>query len=160
MWNQKPFWTSDLIYFNKMKNFSFSGGWDLPNLSHCSSLPQELLLLRKVLCLGLEPVIRRKCPFVLSSILRKGKESRSVVSDSLQPYGLQPTRLLSPWDFPGKSTGVDYHFLLQGIFPTQGLNPGLPHCRQMLYHLSHQGIEQFCSAKEGILGQSPKRCLS
>ena len=47
--------------------------------------------------------------------------------------------LLHPWDFPGNSTGVDCHFLLQGIFPTQGLNPGLLHCRQMLYHLSHQG---------------------
>ena len=39
----------------------------------------------------------------------------------------------------GKSTGVDCHFLLQGIFPTQGSNPGLPHCRQILYQLSHQG---------------------
>ena len=38
-----------------------------------------------------------------------------------------------------KHTGVDCHFLLQGIFPTQGLNLGLPHCRQTLYHLSHQG---------------------
>ena len=47
--------------------------------------------------------------------------------------------LLHPWDFPGKSTGVGCHFLLQGIFPTQGLNPGLPHCRQTLYRLSHQG---------------------
>ena len=44
-----------------------------------------------------------------------------------------------PWDFPGKSTGVGCHFLLQRIFPTQGLNPGLPHCRQMLYRLSYQG---------------------
>ena len=42
-------------------------------------------------------------------------------------------------DFPGKSTGVGCHFLLQRIFPTLGLNLGLPHCRQMLYHLSHQG---------------------
>ena len=42
-------------------------------------------------------------------------------------------------DFPDKSTGVGCHFLLQGIFPTQGSNPDLPHCRQMLYHLSHQG---------------------
>ena len=42
--------------------------------------------------------------------------------------------------FPGKSTGVGYHFLLQGIFPTQGSNPGLLHCRQTLYCLSHQGI--------------------
>ena len=61
------------------------------------------------------------------------------MSDSLPPYGLQPTRLLHPWDFPGNSPGVDCHFLLQGIFPTQGSNPGHPHCRQTLYHLSHQG---------------------
>ena len=49
------------------------------------------------------------------------------------------TRLFCPWDFLGKSTGVGCHFLLQAIFPTQGLNPGLPPCRQTLYHLSHQG---------------------
>ena len=65
--------------------------------------------------------------------------SRSVVSHSLRPHGLQPTRLLCPWDFPGKSTGVGCHFLLQGIFPTQELNPGLWYCRQTLYCLSHQG---------------------
>ena len=40
------------------------------------------------------------------------------------------TRLLSPWDFLGKSTGVGCHCLLQGIVPIQGLNPGLLHCRQ------------------------------
>ena len=44
-----------------------------------------------------------------------------------------------PWDFPGKSAGMGCHFLLQGIFPTQGSNPGLPYCRQMLYCLSHPG---------------------
>ena len=42
-------------------------------------------------------------------------------------------------DSPDKNTGVGSHALLQGIFPTQGSNPGLPHCRQILYHLSHQG---------------------
>ena len=42
-------------------------------------------------------------------------------------------------DSPGKNTGVGCHALLQGIFMTQGLNPGLPHCRLILYHLSHQG---------------------
>ena len=42
------------------------------------------------------------------------------------------TRLLHSWDSPGKNTGVGCHFLLQGIFPTQGSNPGLLHCRQML----------------------------
>ena len=41
-------------------------------------------------------------------------------------------------DSPGKNTGMGCHTLLQGIFPTQGLNPGFPHCRQILYHLSHQ----------------------
>ena len=57
----------------------------------------------------------------------------SVVSDSLWPYGLQPARLLYPWTSPGKNTGVSCHALLQGIFPTQGLNPCLLHCRKTLF---------------------------
>ena len=67
------------------------------------------------------------------------KWSLSVVSDSLRPHGLWPTRLLGPWDFPGMNTGAGCHFLFQGIFPTQGSNPGLLHCRQTLYCLSYQG---------------------
>ena len=59
------------------------------------------------------------------------------MSDSLQPQ--EPTRLLHPWDFPGKKTGVGCHLLLQGTFLTQGSNLGFLHCRQTLYHLSHQG---------------------
>ena len=47
--------------------------------------------------------------------------------------------------FPGKNTGVDCHFVLQEIFLTQGLNPGLPHCRQTLYCLSHQGCSNYCT---------------
>ena len=54
----------------------------------------------------------------------------------LRPNGLQPARLLCPWDFPGKITGVDCHFLLQGIFPIQESNPG---CRKILYQLSYEG---------------------
>ena len=65
--------------------------------------------------------------------------SHSVVSNSLRPEGLQPARLFCLWDFPDKNTGVGSHFLLQGIFPTQGSNLGLLHCRQILYCLSHQG---------------------
>ena len=61
-------------------------------------------------------------------------ESRSVVSDSLPPRGLY-----SPWNSPGQNTAVGSLFLLQGIFPTQGSNPGLFHCSQILYHLSHKG---------------------
>ena len=61
------------------------------------------------------------------------------MSNSLQLHGRYPARLLCPWDSPGKNTGVGCHFLLQGISPTQVLNLGLPHYRQILYHLSHQG---------------------
>ena len=46
---------------------------------------------------------------------------------------------LCPWNSPGRNTGMGCHFLLHGIFSTQRSNPCLPHCRQMLYHLSHQG---------------------
>ena len=58
----------------------------------------------------------------------------SVVSDSLRPYGLY-----SPWNSSGENTGMGNLSLLQGIFPTQGSNPGLPHWGQILYQLSHQG---------------------
>ena len=58
----------------------------------------------------------------------------SLMCKCLQPYGLY-----SPWNSPGKNTGLSSLSLLQGIFPSQGSNPGLPHCRQILYHLSHKG---------------------
>ena len=57
----------------------------------------------------------------------------------LQPHGLQPTRLLCPWDFPGRNTGVGCHCLLQGTFPTQGWNPGLLHWQADSLPLSRQG---------------------
>ena len=60
-------------------------------------------------------------------------ESHSVVSDSLQTHGLY-----NPWNSPGQNTGVGSLSLLQGIFQTHGSNPGLPHCRQILYQLSHK----------------------
>ena len=57
-----------------------------------------------------------------------------VTSNSLQHYGLY-----SPWNSPGQNTGAGSLSLLQGIFPTQGSNPGLFHCRWILYQLSHKG---------------------
>ena len=54
-------------------------------------------------------------------------------------------------DSPGKNTGVGCHALLRGIFPNQGSNPGLPHCRQILYHLSHQGQPYFTIGTEIIV---------
>ena len=61
-------------------------------------------------------------------------ESHSVTSNSLQPHGLH-----RPWNSPGQNTGVGSLSLLQGIFPTQDLDPGLLHGRHILYQLSHQG---------------------
>ena len=73
-----------------------------------------------------------------ASRIVKVKESESaslsVLSDSSRPHGLH-----SPWNSPGQNPGVHSLSLLQGIFPTQGSNPGLPHCRQIPYQLSHQG---------------------
>ena len=61
-------------------------------------------------------------------------ESHSVRPDILRPHGLY-----SPWNSPGQNTGVGSLSLLQGTFPTQGSHPDLPHCRRILYQLSHQG---------------------
>ena len=83
------------------------------------------------------------CPRPLNSSLWKWESGESVrraaVSDSRWPHRLQPARLLCPWDSPGKHIGASSHSLLQGTFPTQGLNPGLPHCMQILSCLSHHG---------------------
>ena len=61
-------------------------------------------------------------------------ESCSVMSDSLRSHGLY-----SPWNSPGRNTGVGSLSLLQGIFPTQGWNSGLPYCRWTLYQLTYKG---------------------
>ena len=56
----------------------------------------------------------------------------------LGPRGLQPARLLCPWNSPGQNAGVGSHSLLQGIFPAQAWSAGLLHCRRILYQLSHR----------------------
>ena len=66
--------------------------------------------------------------------MKNENESPLVMSSSLGPHGLY-----SSWNSPGQNTGVSSCSLLQGIFPTQVSNPGLPHCRQILYYLTHQG---------------------
>ena len=65
--------------------------------------------------------------------------SVTLVMSLLGPYGLQLARLLCPWSFLGKNTGVGYHALLHGIFLTQGSNLCLLHSRQILFLLSHWG---------------------
>ena len=92
---------------------------------------QFLLLLPGCLLLLLPWV---HCLWNLSWVSQSENESHSVVSDFLWCHGLY-----SPWNSPGQNTGMGSLSLLQGIFPTQGSNPGLPHCRWILDQLSHKG---------------------
>ena len=97
-------------------------------------------------CLEQSPVLRGLCVSETQTCtkslrfggyflkLKSESESHSVVSSSLGLHWLY-----SPWTSPGQNTGVGSLSLLQGIFPTQGLNPGLLHCRQILYQRSHKG---------------------
>ena len=88
------------------------------------------------------PVSSERNCTVEDSVVAK-TESRSVVSDSLRPCGLY-----SSWDSPGQDTGVGSLSLLQGIFPTQGLNPDLQHCRRILSQLSHRGAQDCWSGSD------------
>ena len=72
-------------------------------------------------------------------ILEKRSKMVVIVKVAQSCPSLRPCGPYSPWNSPGQNTGVGSLSLLQGIFPTQGLNPGLPHCRQILYQLSHKG---------------------
>ena len=80
-----------------------------------------------------------------------GKKGKVLVAQS-RPTLCNPmdcaTRLLCPWDCPSKNTGVGCHFLVQGIFPTQGSNPVLLHYGQILNCLSHQEFLSFCLFKD------------
>ena len=129
----------------KKKRYNESDPWDLPKSTN-PALHLHLVI-QIVMSLsqggGLSPgsnlVTLPEGPYFPKSL--PGSQlllllfSHWVVSDSLRPHGLQPTRLLCPWDLRGKNTGVGCHFLLQGIFPTQGLHPSLLLGRRILYHL-------------------------
>ena len=82
------------------------------------------------------------------------KESCSVVSDCLQPRGLN-----SPWTSPDKNTGVGSLSLLQGVFPIQGLSPGVLHCGQILYQLSHKGSPTLGECDTNMQKQSPQQVM-
>ena len=114
-----------------------------------------------------KPLLTVPVTRALRELLRKGITSQRAKQSHERPEGLtfrtvhcislsqiwewlSPVQLfVTPWtvahqapwsrDFPGMNTGVGCHSLLQGIFPTQGLNTGLLHCRQIFYHVSHQG---------------------
>ena len=79
---------------------------------------------------------------IAAQLLASESESCSVTSDSLQPHGLY-----SPWNSLGQDIEVDSLSLLQGIFPTQRQNPGLPHCKKILYQLSHKGSPRILESQ-------------
>ena len=129
---------------------SISGQWGvgLKELDYtCLGSPPKAWIIRSILPLGSD-----SCPFERDStgILAwdnlspmEGSTKSKVKSLSCVWLFVTPWTVAYqapyPWNFPDKSTGVGCHLLFQDIFPTQGLNPGLPHSRQMLYHLSHRG---------------------
>ena len=88
---------------------------------------------------NLEYIYVHVCVCVCVCMLCCAMLSCSVMSNSLWPHGCSPPGSSVHGNSPGKNTGVSCHALLWGIFPTQRLNPGLPHCKQILYCLSHQG---------------------
>lgn len=85
----------------------------------CPTYLLRISFTKIVLCLAL--------PKTLHWLSLSVRKSVAKWCSTLQPHGLQPARLLCPWDFPCKNTGVGFHFLLQEIFPTQGLNLVLLH---------------------------------
>ena len=104
-------WQHEFTKFDLLKR-SFTTKWNkFKNLKTCSF--QEHNIFKST------PISK------LSECLKIKSESRSVMSDSLLPCGLY-----SPWNSLGQNTGAGSLSLLQGIFPTQGSNPGFPHCRR------------------------------
>ena len=99
-------------------------------LSSCRIIQSSVRMLQWGFCSGTEAA---RCTWLLLLLF-----SRSVVSDSLGLHGVQPTRLLCPWDFPGKKSGAGCRCLLQGIFLTQGSNLRLVHWQGDSSALGHQ----------------------
>ena len=96
-------------------------GWDRANVAHrdpASTLPKQ----HRTVAKGMGYRLATSPGSAIYSVVCA---KSSIMSNSLIPYGLQPARPLCPWDSPGKNTGVGCQTLLQGIFPTQGLNLGL-----------------------------------
>ena len=104
-----------------------------------SSWPQDGTLVSSISLQLDEPVLSTTQFALLTGwCWRSNVLSRSVLSDSETPGTSARQVPLSMGILQGRNTGVGCHALLQGIFPTQGSNTGLPHCRWILYHLSHQ----------------------
>ena len=141
-------WASHLMSFPVVKytSLGFRGEWMLSLLSQCSEdLPASLIpqLGPHWRGLSLSPQnVSVWIPHIHPHSLceKKKKKVKMLVAQSyLTLFDPVDTKLFCPWNSQGKNTGVGYHSLLHGIFPTQGSNQGLPQCRWILYDLSYQG---------------------
>ena len=132
-----PIRCSDFNIFSKFRNKDISSRLDMTALSGWHDVFTD-----RVWGPCKKGMTATSTSFKLRSGNSREKSILSVVSDSLQPRGLYPTRFLCPWDFPDKNTGVGCHFLLQGIFLIQGLNCSLLHYQADSLPLSHQGSPQ------------------
>ena len=114
-------------------------------LSSCLPLSSAnpTLLLLQVFAQGILPTVMAPLSLILPSRLSvqswNKSESRSVTSNSLEPHGLQPSRLPCPWNSPGRNSGVDKLFPSLGDLPNPGIKLRSPALRQILHSLSHQG---------------------
>ena len=105
----------------------------------CSSLREPMCFFHSTNNCILNILIFKNTDFLILNftvlVIESERVSPSVMSNSLR----QPPGLYCVWNSPGKNTGLSFHSLLQEIFPTQGSNLGLLHCRQVLYQLSYEG---------------------
>ena len=170
-WGQRIYLVSMVNHLHTMNPLISFTGWQ--NNSKPSVRPVRLI---KLLCLKCEctifsilylnpPCVHSICSllfFLVREIiflvtifgLSLLKTSHSVMSESLGPHGLY-----SPWNSPGWNTGVGSLSLLQGIFPTQESKPGILHCGQILYQLSHKGssgIPEWASYSFSIRSSQPR----
>ena len=129
-------WDIVLVYKIKMNKLRIT---QCPFLSFCShlwALKLQFSLEKTHLSFYTSPCDRYTFFFSTSHFVCLVTQSCLTVCN---PMDCSPPGFSVHGDSPGKNAGVGCHALLQGIFPTQGSNPGLPHCRQIHYHLSHQG---------------------
>ena len=133
-WEDGEFYTLKLLIHLHFPG-SLDVTWKVPSLYHVqgSESPDDT----STWILTAPPIHARERSFNNLSLLSLPGDLEKSLSH-VQLFVTPWSRLLRPWDFPGKITGVGSHSLLQEIFPTQGANPGLLHCRQTLYCLSHQ----------------------
>ena len=128
-WGDRPGWDSVSV-----SEIGASAELWAGNCRNDGGFQEPLKIQPRLTCERVEDFKEQKFLVETSNLLTDESESRSVVYDSLRLH-----ELYSPWNSPGQNAWVGSLFLLQGIFPTRGLNPSIPHCQRSFYQLSNKG---------------------